>query len=553
MTLGKVAFGYLTLEFDAPAAANLKIHLAERGSPEGVNRSPGGTVRYVEVEQTVQPGLRSYRVQTPRDGRNTGKNAILLPDDIGVIMPFRYCEIFDCPVELAPKVIRQMAVHYPFEEHASSFTSSNEVLNQLWDLCKYSMKATSFCAIYVDGDRERIPYEADAYINQLSHYAVDREFTLARRSHEYLLDHPTWPTEWKQHSVMMAGADYMYTGDHESLAQCYTLLQASKTLEQRAREDGLLDTTGLRDIVDWPAGERDGYDFKPINTVVNAFHYENLNLMQRFASVLGNDADAIMYREKASKLYQTFNAKLFDPARGVYIDGEGSTHASLHANMMALAFGLVPEDRLQTVSDYVVSRGMACSPYGAQYLLEGLYRAGRVDAAFALLTSKDVRSWYNMIRVGSTITLEAWDNQFKPNQDWNHAWGAVPANIISRYLLGVRPLEAGFAKVLVRPMAGPLESAQAMIPTIRGPITLSIANKPDALFELKLSIPANMTARVEVPLPNGHADATMDARRVPFEIVGGYAVFESVGSGSHVFRTVPSPDSAEHSPSPATP
>ena len=29
-----------------------------------------------------------------------------------------------------------------------------------------------------------------------------------------------------------------------------------------------------------------------------------------------------------------------------------------------------------------------------------------------------------MIRVGSTITLEAWDNKFKPNQDWNHAWGA---------------------------------------------------------------------------------------------------------------------------------
>ncbi|NDD49049.1 MAG: hypothetical protein EBZ28_04215, partial [Alphaproteobacteria bacterium] len=53
-------------------------------------------------------------------------------------------------------------LNYTFDESASSFDSSDEVLNQIWDFCKYSMKATSFCGYYVDGDRERIPYEADA-------------------------------------------------------------------------------------------------------------------------------------------------------------------------------------------------------------------------------------------------------------------------------------------------------------------------------------------------------------------------------------------------------
>ena len=534
---GKVAFGTLTLELDSPIETDLEIHLAERGSPEGVNRSPGGTVRYVEVSQPIQPGWCRYRVELPPDRRNTGEKAIPIPEEIGVILPFRYCEILNCPVELTPAMIRQVAVHYPFDESAASFTSSDEVLNQIWELCKYSMKATSFCGVYVDGDRERIPYEADAYINQLSHYAVDREFTLARHSHEYLLHHPTWPTEWKQHSVMIAWADYLYTGDIESLTQHYALLRSEKTLDWRAREDGLLDTEGLRDIVDWPKGERDGFDFKPINTVVNAFHFENLNLMQQVAELLGRDADAAAYRVKASLLYQAFNAKLFDAERGVYVDGEGSTHASLHANMMALAFDLVPQERLDSVVDHVLSRGMACSVYGAQYLLEGLYRAGRADEAFALLTSKEVRSWYNMIRVGSTITLEAWDDRYKPNQDWNHAWGAVPGNIIPRYLLGVRPLEGGFGKVLVRPMPGPLERAQATIPTIRGTIDLSIVNEPGEPFELKLSIPANMEARVEVPLPGGRGEVTVDGRRVSFRPAAGFAVFERVGSGQHVFRT----------------
>jgi len=537
---GRVAFGYLMLEIDAPAAGELAVHLAERGTLDGVNRKPGGTVRYVEVKQPLKAGRHRYRVETPRDGRNTGQRAIQIPKEIGVIMPFRYVEIMNCPVKLQSDMVTQMAVHYPFDDDAARFESSNEILNQIWELCRYSMKATSFCGVYVDGDRERIPYEADAYINQLSHYAVDREFSLARYSHEYLLRHPTWPTEWKQHSVMMAWADYMYTGNKESLAACYDRLKAEKTLEQRARPDGLLNTKGLRDIVDWPQGERDGYDFREVNTVVNAFHYENLKQMALFAEALGKQDEAKAYQAKAKKFYQSFNAKLFDAKRGVYVDGEGSKHASIHANMFPLAFGLVPEDRIETVADFVVSKGMACSVYGAQYLMEGLYNAGRADEAFALLTSRDVRSWYNMIRVGSTITLEAWDNRFKRNQDWNHAWGAVPGNIIPRYLLGVRPLDPGFGKALVRPMPGPLERAESTIPTIRGPIQIAIENVPGQPFVLTVTIPVNMRARVEIPLAGGQGDVTHNAKKVQAKIVDGYAVIDEVGSGTHTFSATAS-------------
>lgn len=105
-------------------------------------------------------------------------------------------------------------MHYPFDDDVSRFTSSDPVLNDVWDLCKHSIKATSFCGVYIDGDRERIPYEADAYIDQLCHYCVDREYAMVRYTHEYLLMHPTWPTEWILHSVLMAWADYLYTGNN---------------------------------------------------------------------------------------------------------------------------------------------------------------------------------------------------------------------------------------------------------------------------------------------------------------------------------------------------
>ena len=124
--------------------------------------------------------------------------------------------------------------------------------------------------------------------------------------------------------------------------------------------------------------------------------------------------------------------------------------------------------------DFIKSRGMACSVYGAQFLLEALYEAGEADYAFSLLTDQSVRSWYNMIRVGSTITLEAWDDSFKPNQDWNHLWGAAPGNIIPFRLMGVQPLEPGFARVRIHPQPGPLRRADLTLPTCRGPIRVRI-------------------------------------------------------------------------------
>lgn len=264
-----------------------------------------------------------------------------LPDSIGVITPFRYCELENCRFELNPENLRQKALWYYFENGNSAFISSDTVLNKVWDISKYTIKATSFTGLYIDGDRERIPYEADAYINQLGHYYTDREFSLARRTNEYFIEHPTWPTEWILQTVLMFYNDLMYTGNPESVSQFYKELKY-KTLFEIARPDGLISSKNItdeimtnlgfsnakeriRDIVDWPPsqkdtgwqlatsdGERDGYDMAEVITVVNAFHY---------------------------------------------------------------------------------------------------------------------RSWWNMIRSGSTMTMEAWDMKYKPNSDWNHAWGAAPANM----------------------------------------------------------------------------------------------------------------------------
>ena len=488
---GREAFGFL--EFAPPAGTRGKYHvrLGELLRPDGsVNMKPGATIRAEEVESEIRDeGV--HRVPLVPDKRNTtgGKEggAVPIPPEHGVILPFRYAEFFSAPFPITKDTVRMVAINYPIDMEASAFACSDANLTKLYDFCKYSILATSFAGLYVDGDRERIPYEADAYLNQLGEYAVHADYSLGRASHEYLMKHPTWPTEWKQHSIKMAWADYMWSGDRRSLEKFYDQLRNEKLLLKFVREsDGLLLTGGERargglynargaaDIVDWPPHERDGFVFKDVNAVINAFFYRNLLEMADIAQALDKSADAAQFRVQAKEVYAAYQKVFFDATRRVYVDGEGTDHASQHANAAALAFGLVPAEHRRSVAEYCLSRGMACSVYFAQYLLEALYEAGEPDAALKLMTAKGDRTWLDMLDQGATITMEAWSVKYKPNLDLNHAWGTPPLNVISRYLLGVTPLEPGFAKIRIRPQVGRLDWVKGTVPTAKGPVKVSV-------------------------------------------------------------------------------
>ncbi|HEX9047337.1 MAG TPA: alpha-L-rhamnosidase C-terminal domain-containing protein, partial [Verrucomicrobiae bacterium] len=383
-------------------------------------------------------------------------------------------------------------------------------------------------------------YEADAYINELSHYACDLDPRVAHDTLEYLLKHPTWPTEWSLHMPMMGAADYEATGDTALAARNYEALK-KKLLMGKARADGLLRAGA---IVDWPEGERDGYNNgvkvpndrqlgPEYNTVVNAFYYHALQCMQVLAQAVNKPEEAQEFAAKAKQVYASFNATFFDRTQGLYIDGEGSRHASLHANLFALDFGLAPADQQRKIADFVQSRGMACSVYGAQYLLETMFKSGKDDYALHLITAPGDRSWPHMIELGSTMTLEAWDAKYKPNLTWNHAWGAAPANMLSRFVLGVRPMAPGYRKILIAPQPGKLSWVRGKVPTALGPVTVSVENA--GAFKLDVAIPAGAKAQLAVPRVDG-AEVLLDGQKVPATADGLFLTVDDVSSGHHILE-----------------
>ena len=456
---GRDAFG------NVQVASNGEIWLGEKLTEDGeaIDRTPPGSVR--AAQWPLKP-----------DKRNTGKHAVKLPPELGVITPFRY-------VETEPGVmVQRVMVARPMDMEASSFRCSDERLNKVYDFCKYTILATSFAGLYVDGDRERIPYEADAYINMLGEQAVWADGEMAKASILYLLSHPTWPTEWQLIMPIMAHDYWMATGDTETIRSCYPRLRELLLLDKARAKDGLLDShrkkgqprTSGSDIVDWPACERDGYEMKHVNTVVNAFHVKALRDMSTLGAAIGKREDAVNFQREAEAKTAAFRKVFIDPETHIVLDGEGSKHSSLHANAAALAYGLVEPGMSKVVADYCKTRGMACSAYFAQYLLEGLFNAGEAEYALDLMTREDERSWLGMMKAGATMCMESWNQEVKPNQDWGHAWSTAPLNIISRFILGVTPLEPGAKKVRIAPNFCGMEFIEGKVPVATGSVIVKV-------------------------------------------------------------------------------
>ena len=352
---GRNWFGNLQITLPADAAtATLTIRFGEKLSAGAtIDRHPPGSVSFVETTLETKRGQTVYQPEIPlKDGAQSSPDAIRLPPEIGNITPFRYVEIEGAPAALGAANLRQIAVHSAFDDDASSFVSSDETLNAVWDLCKHTMKATTAFGVYVDGERERLPYEADAYINMLSHFAVDFNPEVARYTTEYLLKHPTWPTEWSLHLPMIAAAEYRATGDKALAARNYDALVAKLIDGQSARFRRFNSRVGNCGLASrrtrWLQRWRRRSQSKQqqvgpmINTVANAFYSQALREMTFLARALDRTSDADEFERKAARVYQSFNATFFDETRGLYVDGEESNHASLHANMFALAFDLVP-------------------------------------------------------------------------------------------------------------------------------------------------------------------------------------------------------------------
>ena len=553
---GNDAFGYATVHLNGNySGTTISFGLGELASGNVLNANPGSTIRYWSGAYSLQNGDYIYTNRS-----STGVGTISPPTGtFGIVSPFRYLELSGLPggAILSTNDVTQWRLQTEFDPTTATFNSSSAALNQVWNLCHYSMEALTFDGIYVDGDRERTPYEADSFIHQMSSYGADNEFSMLRCSFEYLTNHLTWPTEWPMHMIFVAWADYQQTGDSYLMTKYYSFLTNKCMLYANAAANGLVRSypvtgnTASGDIIDWyrnsgdGIGNIDGYVAEGTNAVINAFYYRCLTLMSNVAQITGRATDAGQFAAKAALVYSNYNQVFWNSSSQSYNDGVGTTHSSAAANFFPLVFGLVPASNQLAVVNYIHSRiaalgAMPAGVYGAQYLLEGMFLTGDADTALGLMSTNNTRSWMNMINIGSTLTDEAWSVTDKSNEDWNHAWGSAPGNLIPRYVLGVRPLAAGYSQILVQPHLGKsLSFVRGTVPTIRGPVSV-LATNAAGQFQFLLNIPGNVTATVLLPATN--ATAILDGGVITGtlsvdNLSNSWLMVTNIGAGQHAILT----------------
>jgi alpha-L-rhamnosidase len=503
-------------------------------------------LRFGEVE--TAPGSQTVRYQL--NTGNTYQDIITLRDgeqtaETWGMRVFRYLEIVGAPEPVTADKLQALALVYPFDQDASFFSSSNENLNQVYQLSKNSIESLNVNFFTDSWSRERINYEADGYLQQMSSLYLMEDLSLARYSMNYFEGNRTWPTEWPIYVVLAVHDAWRQTGDLEQVEQYYDNLATKAPtrwidpgtgLVGKANGSNGCNSSTDCDIVDWPTSQRDGYQFRHYNTVLNALSYRALRDMAAMAQALGKDDDATSYTAQADRLRSSMNELLYNEELGAYDDGmtaAGQTtgHHALHASAFALAFGVPEDGQVSHVADFVANKGMACSVYCAGFSITGLIDGGRADAAIAQLTGDGTSSWMNMIRRGAGATAEAWDESQKSNLTYSHPWAASPAFHVPSGLFGIRPIEAGYATFQVKPQPGSLEHAAVAVPTVKGRIGVAFDHDDEDRIQLVASVPGNTSADISVPVPAGTETVYLDgvAREVSEE--GGFATLESVPAG----------------------
>jgi len=486
---GRNAYSTLEIELETSFQENIEILVGEVAE-NGRIKHPTNYCTYIQNILQTSIGHQVIKFKIPEYIPAYACNPFMRcpegPD--GEIAPFRYVEVNR---HYGDVTVRRTAWYPDWDDDAADFTCSDPDLKQVWDFCKYSIKAESVFDKYVDGERERMPYEGDAVINQLGHFCNDAHFQIAKNTidHFFAMGEFTWPTEWRLLTPRLVRDYYFYSGDAESVKRWIPLLEEKLLLEYR-NSDGLLDQSvyrkrytanELRDIVDHPVEEQDHYEMGNVNFVPNSYLYDALKAM---FDITGDNK----YLEIASEFKASVRKHLMH--NGLFVDSIGSTHTAQHTAMFALLYGFCDsQEEIDRHRAIVLSKDMACSVYGAQFLLEACFAGNMSDHGIKLMTSKGQRSWFNMINSGATTAMESWGDEFKDNQDWTHAWGAAPANIVTRCLCGIRPLAAGFKRFAVDPRPGSLSSFYVRQPTIHGAIELDW--QPDCVT---LTVPENTEA-----------------------------------------------------------
>jgi alpha-L-rhamnosidase len=429
---------------------------------------------------------------------------------------FRYLQV---DVRNAPEGIEIDGVGLLFStfpvKYEGTFKCSDERLNKIWDIGRYTCQLNMEDG-YTDCPwRERGQWWGDARVEALINYYCFGDETLIRKAlrqkgqslNEEGITWGVYPTDWdggRLPSFTLIWVStlwdyYLYTGDRDLLQEVFPKVRSTldKFFAPKVSERGLLKDVPYWVFIDWAPVDTAGE-----SGALNAYYYDALRVAASIGRLLG-DAGAGEYDRRADAVKRAMNAHLWDPQAGVYRDsilpdGKLSAKISQQTNSLCVLFDIAPREAQGAILTFIYApenKGRvveAGSPYFSYYQLAALYHAGRDAEALAYIR----KQWGRMLDWGATTWWEMWN----PGASFCHGWSGGPTFNLSAEILGIKPLKPGFTEVSVAPQWLDLQYATGVVPTKKGDV--SVAWQRDATGKaVALRVEAPDGVPVEITLP----------------------------------------------------
>ena len=385
--------------------------------------------------------------------------------------------------------------------YIGSFKCDDERLNKIWQVGAYTVHLNMQEYLWDGIKRDRLVWIGDMHPETSTIAAVFGANEVVPRSLDLTRD-VTPVTEWmngiSSYSmwwVLIHEQWWLHTGDRAYLAAQQPYLTALlKKLAALVGEDGREKIDGMR-FLDWPSSPNK----QGVTAGLQGLLVMTLESGARMLTTLGDADIAKLCSDAATR------------GRKVVPEVNGSKSG---AALLALA-GMT--DAKKTANEVLkVGGAKGVSTFYGFYVLQALAQAGEMDAALDIVRTY----WGAMLDRGATTFWEDFNldwladssriDELVPRSQKDlhgdfgaycyegfrhsfcHGWASGPTAWMSQQILGVQPVEPGFASVRIIPQLGSLKWAEGDYPTPRGPIHVRHERQADGSVKSEVKLPGGI-------------------------------------------------------------
>lgn len=293
------------------------------------------------------------------------------------------------------------------------------------------------------------------------------------------------PGGWGCAIVLVPYAYYRRYGELQMLRKCYEPMKKWCAYLESRLENNLVcsEEAGGWCLGDWCTLEKTVLPPPFVNT---CYYIKCLQILQKIASVIERPEDIVTFASRAEDLKKALTDTYFNRETGDFFDNVQG------ANAFGLDIGLGDARTLNNLVRHYEQEGCFDTGFlGTDILLDVLFRKGKADLAFQLLSSRKTGSYLYMKDRGATTLWEDWHG--KDSHD-HPMFGAAVRQLFTA-VLGIRQAEntAGYRDLVICPqIPRKMQFAKGSIQTDNGTVSVSWC-KEDGKLRVLVSLPIGTT------------------------------------------------------------